>query len=58
MNGGFIDVRTAILLLAGAGAVYVAFLHPAFGVALLVGVGVVTVLHLLMGPGDGGPPAS
>ena len=58
MNGGSLDARTAILLLAGAGTVYVAFLHPAFGVALLVGIGVVTALHLLMGPDDGDSPTS
>lgn len=48
MNGP-IDLRTAVLLLAGGGATYVAFLHPAFGVALLVGVAVVTLLHVLLG---------
>ncbi|MGW0171812.1 hypothetical protein ACWDWT_42635 [Streptomyces sp. NPDC003343] len=47
MNGQ-LDLRTALLLLAGGGATYVAFLHPAFGTALLVGVGVVTLLHLLL----------
>ncbi|GGX16866.1 hypothetical protein [Streptomyces chartreusis] len=47
MNGP-IDVRTAVLLLAGSGATYVAFLHPAFGTALLVGVAVVTLLHVLL----------
>ncbi|MEV5546553.1 hypothetical protein AB0L35_10550 [Streptomyces sp. NPDC052309] len=31
-------------------AQYVAFLHPAFGTALLVGAGVVTLLHLLLRP--------
>jgi len=46
VNG--IDQRTALLLLAGAGAVYVAFIHPEVGSALLVGVAVVTLLHLLM----------
>ncbi|TXS81017.1 hypothetical protein EAO69_00655 [Streptomyces sp. me109] len=49
MNGQ-LDVRTALLLLAGCGATYVALLHPAFGTALLVGVGVVTLLHLLLRP--------
>ncbi|SNX88464.1 hypothetical protein SAMN06272735_8915 [Streptomyces sp. TLI_55] len=49
MNGQ-LDLRTALLLLAGSGATYVAFLHPTFGTALLVGVGVVTLLHLLMRP--------
>lgn len=50
MNGHHLDLRTAVLLLAGCGATYVAYLHPAFGVALLVGVGVVTLLHLLLRP--------
>ncbi|WSS42476.1 hypothetical protein OG220_19285 [Streptomyces sp. NBC_01187] len=59
MNGGGpLDLRTAILLLAGAVAVYIAFLHPAFGTALLVGISVVALLHLLMGRGDGDPPES
>jgi hypothetical protein len=49
MNGQ-LDLRTALLLLAGCGATYVAFLHPTFGTALLVGVGVVTLLHLLLRP--------
>ncbi|GHJ30011.1 hypothetical protein TPA0910_44440 [Streptomyces hygroscopicus subsp. sporocinereus] len=48
MNGP-IDLRTAVLLLAGGGATYVAFQHPAFGAALLVGVAVVTLLHVLLG---------
>ncbi|ADI08249.1 hypothetical protein SBI_05129 [Streptomyces bingchenggensis BCW-1] len=43
-----IDVRTTVLLLAGGGAAYVAFQHPAFGAALLVGVAVVTLLHVLL----------
>jgi hypothetical protein len=47
MNGQ-LDQRTALLLLAGGGTTYVALLHPAFGVALLVGVGVVTLLHILL----------
>ncbi|MGW0735589.1 hypothetical protein [Streptomyces sp. NPDC002851] len=45
---GQIDQRTVLLLLVGGGSVYVAFEHPSFGTALLVGVGVVTLLHLLM----------
>ncbi|MFJ3310473.1 hypothetical protein ACIPSA_47410 [Streptomyces sp. NPDC086549] len=43
-----LDTRTAVLLLAGAGGTYVAFLHPAVGVALLVGLAVVGVLHSLL----------
>ncbi|MEU2259736.1 hypothetical protein ABZ557_05510 [Streptomyces sp. NPDC019645] len=46
MNG--LDTRTTVLLLAGAGATYIAFLHPSVGVALLVGIAVITLLHLLM----------
>ncbi|MEW2276005.1 hypothetical protein [Streptomyces griseofuscus] len=43
-----LDTRTAVLLLAGAGATYVAFLHPAAGVALLVGLAVIGLLHTLL----------
>ncbi|GGW73054.1 hypothetical protein [Streptomyces xantholiticus] len=43
-----LDTRTTVMLLAGAGATYIAFLHPAVGVALLVGVAVISVLHFLM----------
>jgi hypothetical protein len=35
-------------MLIGCGTMYVAFKHPSFGTALLVGVGVVTLMHLLM----------
>lgn len=47
MNNG-LDLRTAVILLAGAGTAYVAFLHPAAGAALLVGAGVMTVLAILL----------
>ncbi|MEU9120119.1 hypothetical protein AB0C96_09695 [Streptomyces sp. NPDC048506] len=47
MNGQ-LDTRTALLLLAGSGSAYVAFLHPAVGVALLVGLAAVGLLHNLM----------
>ncbi|MER5513050.1 hypothetical protein ABT052_48610 [Streptomyces sp. NPDC002766] len=47
MNG--LDTRTAVLLLAGAGSTYVAFLHPAVGIALLVGLAVAGLLHALLG---------
>lgn len=47
MNGQM-DQRTVLLMLVGCGAVYVAFDHPSFGTALMVGVAVVTLLHLLM----------
>ncbi|MFC9249500.1 hypothetical protein ACFT7S_37275 [Streptomyces sp. NPDC057136] len=45
---GRIDQRTVLLLLVGGGATYAALEHPLFGTALLVGVAVVTLLHLLM----------
>ncbi|MFE2446347.1 hypothetical protein ACFXDF_30605 [Streptomyces sp. NPDC059426] len=38
----------ALLLLTGSVTVYVSFEHPSFGTTLLVGVGVVTLLHLLL----------
>lgn len=47
MNGQ-IDQRMVLLMLVGCGTVYVvAFEHPSFGTALVVGVAVVTLLHLL-----------
>ncbi|MBL1116441.1 hypothetical protein JK364_29215 [Streptomyces sp. 110] len=45
---GQMDQRMALLLLTGGITVYIAFEHPSFGTALLVGVGVVTLLHLLL----------
>ena len=59
MNGP-LDLRVLVLLLAGVIVGYIAYAHPAVGVALLVAVGVVTLLFLLMGPGSGGdgPTAS
>ncbi|MFE4658183.1 hypothetical protein ACFRFJ_16050 [Streptomyces hydrogenans] len=56
MNGS-LDPRVAVLLLAGAFVLYIAYKHPAFGVAVLVAVGVVTLLYLLMGSGGSGPAA-
>lgn len=47
MNGQ-VDQRTVLLALVGCGTVYVALEHPQFGTALMVGVGVVTLIHLLM----------
>ncbi|MEU5397358.1 hypothetical protein [Streptomyces tibetensis] len=47
MNGQT-DQRTVLLVLIGCGTVYAAFEHPSFGAALLVGVSVVTLLHILM----------
>ncbi|WP_157869210.1 hypothetical protein [Streptomyces atriruber] len=40
--------RAVLLLAVGCGAVVVALKYPDLGVALLVGVGVMTLLHLLM----------
>lgn len=34
--------------LIGCGTVYVTFEHPSFGTALMVGVGVMTLVYLLM----------
>ncbi|WP_055701135.1 MULTISPECIES: hypothetical protein [Streptomyces] len=45
---GPLGLRTALLLLAGGSATYIAFLHPAVGAALLVGVAVMTLLHILL----------
>ncbi len=42
------DQQTVLLLLVGGSATYAALEHPSFGTALLVGVAVVTLLHLLM----------
>ncbi|MEV5928946.1 hypothetical protein ACPCSG_19415 [Streptomyces cellulosae] len=53
MNGP-LDLRVLILLLAGVIVGYIAYAHPAVGVALLVAVGVVTLLYLLMGSDSGG----
>ncbi|WP_399554285.1 hypothetical protein [Streptomyces anulatus] len=47
-NANGLDTRTALLLLGGGFATYVAFVHPAVGGALLVGIAVVTLLHLLL----------
>ncbi|WP_329127422.1 hypothetical protein [Streptomyces sp. NBC_01465] len=48
MNGQR-EQRTVLLLVAGGGAAYAAFEHPPIGTALLVGIGLVTLLHLLLG---------
>ena len=42
------DQRTVLLVLVGCGVVYIAFEHPSFGTALMVGAGVLTLLHLLL----------
>ncbi|MFJ8704301.1 hypothetical protein [Streptomyces ardesiacus] len=47
-NGNGLDLRTALLLLVGGATTYIALLHPTVGVALLVGVGIVGLLHLLL----------
>jgi Flp pilus assembly protein TadB len=51
---GPLDLRVLVLLLAGVIVGYIAYAHPAVGVALLVAVGVVTLLYLLMGSDSGG----
>lgn len=57
MNGP-LDLRVLVLLLLGAVTTYVAYTHPAAGAALLVAVGVVTLVYLLMNSGEsGGPPS-
>lgn len=50
------EPKVAVLLLAGSGATYLAYRHPAFGAALLVGTGVAMLLHLLIGAGSSRPP--
>ncbi|MEU4078796.1 hypothetical protein [Streptomyces venezuelae] len=47
-DGNGLDLRVAVLLLAGGLGTYIALLHPAVGVALLVGIAVMTILHLLL----------
>lgn len=47
-NEGGLDARTTLLLLAGGIGTHIAFLHPTFGVALIVGIGVMTTLHVLL----------
>ncbi|MFC9484608.1 hypothetical protein ACFTZM_00825 [Streptomyces hydrogenans] len=54
---GPLDLRAVVLLLAGAFAAYVAYVHPSLREPVLVAAGVVTVLYMLMGSGSGGPPA-
>ncbi|MEV6260674.1 hypothetical protein AB0M42_07915 [Streptomyces sp. NPDC051784] len=43
-----LDPRTALMLLVGTFVVYVSLQHPQFSAALMVGTGVVTLLHLVM----------
>ncbi|MFD9428717.1 MULTISPECIES: hypothetical protein [unclassified Streptomyces] len=47
MNGQ-LGTRSTVRLLAGASSAYVALLHPTLGTALLVGMGVVILLHTQM----------
>lgn len=47
-NKSGLDVRTGVLLLAGGVGTYIAFLHPALGIALMVGIAVTTALHILL----------
>lgn len=49
-------MRVAVLFLVGACAGYIAYQHPDVGIALLVAVGVVTLVYLLMGSGENGDP--
>ncbi|MFE1028307.1 hypothetical protein ACFW5I_27695 [Streptomyces sp. NPDC058818] len=57
MNGP-LDLRILVLLLAGAFTGYLSYNHPTAGTAVLVSVGVVTLLYLLLGSGQsGGPPS-
>ncbi|MFE3121831.1 hypothetical protein ACFXHD_00230 [Streptomyces hydrogenans] len=57
MNGP-LDLRALVLLLLGIVVTYIAYMHPDAGIAVLVGVGVVTLAYLLMSTGgSGGPPA-
>ncbi|WP_017238194.1 hypothetical protein [Streptomyces sp. SS] len=58
MNGP-LDLRVLVLLLVGVVVGYIAYTHPAAGVALVVAATVVTLLYLLMGSGgsgSGSPP--
>lgn len=50
MNNGSngLDLRVSFVFLAGGFATYIAFLHPAVGVALLIGIAVMTILRLLL----------
>ncbi|MFJ9729294.1 hypothetical protein ACIRP3_41785 [Streptomyces sp. NPDC101209] len=48
MNGQ-IDVRTVVLIIVGVVAGCLAYRTPEIGVALMVGVGVVGLLHILLG---------
>lgn len=57
MNGP-LDLRILVLLLAGAFAGYIAYRHPAAGTAVVVAVGVVTLLYLLLGSSEGRGPQS
>ncbi|MGP3990814.1 hypothetical protein [Streptomyces sp. 3N207] len=47
MNNG-LDLRTAVVILIGLGATYIALRHPAVGTALLVGIAAMTVALLLL----------
>lgn len=47
-SGDGLDPRTALVILVAGIVTYIALLHPAVGVALLVGVGVAGLVHLLL----------
>ncbi|MEV7394884.1 hypothetical protein [Streptomyces sp. NPDC091215] len=48
MNGQ-ISIRTILLIMVGVAAGCLAYRAPEAGVALMVGVGVVGLLHMIMG---------
>ncbi|MFJ4343334.1 hypothetical protein [Streptomyces sp. NPDC088915] len=54
-NSSPLPSHILLLLLAGAFVAYIAYVHPAVGVALLVAAGVVTLLYVLMNTGGNGP---
>lgn len=43
-----LETRTALLLLTGATVAYIAFQHPAAGIALAVGIAACAFLHSLL----------
>ncbi|MFD3940500.1 hypothetical protein ACFWSF_37565 [Streptomyces sp. NPDC058611] len=52
MNGqnDQLSLRAVLLIIVGTVAGYLAYQRPAIGPALVVGVGVVGLLHLLLAP--------
>jgi hypothetical protein len=47
-NGPLISLTAIVLLTVGGIATYVAYANPVLGAAILVGVGVIGLLHLLI----------